>query len=156
MSSGFAHGLRGAGASILIAGLLAVSVLLGACSRAPAEQRLRETIQAMEAAIEAGAVGDFIDHVGSDFTGNDGSYDRRQLHAWLRAMTLRRERIGVSLGPLDIRLYDGGRATVKVDVVVTGSSGGWLPDSGRRLHVDSVWREDDGDWYCVSANWDHP
>lgn len=128
--------------------------LLAACSRAPAEQRLRETIQAMEAAIEAGDVGGFIDHVGSDFTGNHGGYDRRQLHAWLRALALRQERIGVMLGTLDIKMFDGGRATVKVDVVVTGRSGGWLPSSGRRLHVDSVWREDGGQWRCVSANWD--
>lgn len=154
MSGDGVRGLSLTGAAVVA--LLALAVLLGACSRVPAEQRLRETIQAMEKAIEAGDVGDFIAHVGSDFTGNAGAYDRRQLHAWLRALTLRRERIGASLGPLDIRLYDGGRATVKVDVVITGSSGGWLPDSGRRLRLDSVWREDGGRWYCVSANWDPP
>lgn len=134
--------------------LLLVALVMAACSRAPAEQRLRESIATMEEAIEAGNVRAFIDHIGSDFIGNHGAFDRRQLHAWLRAQVLRQARIDVVAGPLDIRLYDGGRATVKMEVVLTGSRGGWLPDSGRRLRVDSVWREDGGRWRCVSANWD--
>lgn len=133
--------------------LVLAPLLLSACARAPAEQRLRETIHAMQVAIESGDTRAFIEHVGDDFNGNEGAYDRRQLHAWLRALTLRRERIGATLGPLDIRLYDGGRATVEVDVVATGSTRGWLPDSGRHLRVTSVWREDDGHWRCISANW---
>lgn len=141
-------------ASLTLALTVAIGLLAG-CARAPAEQRLRETIQAMEAAIESGDIGTFIDHVGADFTGNAGSYDRRQLHAWLRALVLRRESVAVAMGPLDIRMYDGGRATVNVSVVVTGrSAGGLFPDSGRHLDLESVWREDDGTWRCVSADWD--
>ncbi|MFB9068589.1 hypothetical protein [Pseudofulvimonas gallinarii] len=143
------------GSRMTFKGVLAtgLALLMCACTRVPAEQRLRETMAAMETAIEDGDIAGFIEHVGPDFNGNDGQFDRRQLHGWLRALTLRRERIGISTGPYEIRLHAGGRATVKVDAVVTGSAGGWLPDSGRHVKVESVWREDDGQWRCVSANW---
>ena len=67
--------------------------LAAGCARAPAEQRLRDTIAAMETAIEANQVNDFLDGVSSEFTGNGGQYDRRSLHALLRAMALRHQRV---------------------------------------------------------------
>ena len=101
-------------------------IVLSACSRAPDEQRLRDTVAAMETAIEAGEPGDFIDHVAEDFSGQGGSMDQRQLRAMLVAQTLRHQNISVLLGPLDVKLY-GERATVKLRVVATG--GQWLPES---------------------------
>lgn len=134
--------------------LLALLVALAAgCARAPAEQRLRDTIAAMETAIEANQVNDFLDGVSSEFTGNGGQYDRRSLHALLRAMALRHQRVSVVLGPLDITIHEGGRASVRVDVLATGSAGGLLPEAGRRFRIDSGWREEDGEWRCISATW---
>lgn len=132
---------------------LIVIALLAACSRAPAEQRLRETIAAMQSAAEAGDTGDFLDGVSPEFTGNSGQYDRRQLHAMLRAIALRHRDLGITLGPLDITMHGEDRATVQVDAIVTGGSGGLLPDSGRHLHIDSGWRQEDGDWRCITATW---
>ena len=132
---------------------LLVVVLLAACSRAPAEQRLRETIAAMQAAAEAGDTGDFLDGVSPEFSGNSGQYDRRRLHAMLRAIALRHRDLGVTLGPLDITMHGEDRATVQVDAIVTGGSGGLLPDSGRHLRIDSGWRQEDGDWRCITATW---
>lgn len=134
--------------------LLALLVALAAgCARAPAEQRLRDTIAAMESAIESNQVNDFLGGVSTEFTGNGGEYDRRSLHALLRAMALRHQRVSLVLGPLDITLHEGGRATVRVDVIATGSAGGLLPETGRRFRIDSGWREEDGDWRCISATW---
>ncbi len=132
--------------------LAGLSVVTG-CSRAPAEQRLRETIAAMEAAVESADSAGFLRGVAEDFSGNNGAYDRRQLHATLRALFLRHRDIGVVLGPLDIVMHGEERAQVTVNAVLTGGSGGLLPDSGRRLRIDSGWRQDDGEWRCISATW---
>ena len=46
--------------------LVLAPLLLSACARAPAEQRLRETIHAMQVAIESGDTRAFIEHVGDE------------------------------------------------------------------------------------------
>lgn len=130
-----------------------VLVLLGACAQPPAEQRLRDTVAGMEKAIEARNVAEFLEGVAVDFSGNEGQYDRRQLHAALRGLTLRHRDIGVALGPLDVTMHGDDRAAVKVVAIVTGGSGGLLPDSGRSLRIDSGWRLDGGEWRCISASW---
>lgn len=133
--------------------LIAFVLALAACSRIPAEQRLRETVAAMETAVEAGRSSAFMRHVSDDFSGNHGDYDRSRLHATLRGVMLRYRDIGVVLGPLAVTLHGEDRATVAVDVLVTGGSGGLLPESGRRLRIESGWRLEDGDWRCISASW---
>lgn len=130
--------------------LLIGLALLGACSRAPDEVRLRETIAAMETALEAGEPGEFIDRVADDFSGQDGGIDRRQLHAMLLAHTMRHQNIAVLMGPLDVKRY-GERATVTMRVLATG--GQWLPETGRQVDVVSHWRIEDGDWICFRADW---
>ena len=128
-------------------------VLAAACAKPPAEQQLRDTISGMGEAIEAGDVGDFLKGVAVDFSGNEGQYDRRQLHAMLRGITMRHRDIGVALGPLDVTMHGDDRAVVKVNAVVTGQSGGLTPDASRRIHIDSGWRLDNGEWRCISASW---
>jgi hypothetical protein len=137
--------------------LLAVIVaLVAGCTSEPAEQRLRAAIAAVEAAVEARAAADVLEHVASDFVGGDGDVggmDRRQLHALLRGMLLRHRDVGVLLGPLALTMHGEDRATVRVDALVTGGAGGLLPSTGRRIRIDSGWRLDDGDWRCISARW---
>lgn len=130
-----------------------VLATVSGCVEAPAEQRLRETIADMAIAVESRNDGDFLEAVSVDFTGNQGQSDRRQLHALLRAVMLRHRDIGVALGPLDITMHGEDRATVKVTAIVTGGSGGLLPETGRRIDIDSGWRDEDGRWRCISANW---
>lgn len=125
-------------------------IALAACARAPDEQRLRDTIAAMETAIESGQSGDFVDHVADDFSGQGGGIDQRQLRATLLAHTLRHQNISVLMGPLDVKLY-GERATVKLSVVATG--GQWLPETGRQIELESHWRIEDGEWICFRADW---
>lgn len=125
-------------------------IVLSACSRAPDEQRLRDTIAAMETAIEAGDAGAFVSHVAEDFSGEGGGMDQRQLRAMLLAQTMRHQNISVLMGPLDVKLY-GERATVKVNIVATG--GQWLPENGRQIDLESHWRIDDGEWICFRADW---
>ena len=132
----------------LLVGLL---VVLAACS-VPGRAALR-TVAAMEAAVEAGSPAGFMRHVSEDFSGNHGDYDRQRLQATLRAIMLRYRNISVLLGPLAVTLHGEDRATVGVDVLVSGGSGGLLPESGRRLRIESGWRLEDGHWRCISATW---
>ena len=127
-----------------------VLLLLVACAHEPDEQRLRDTIAAMETAIESGKPGEVADHVAADFTAQGGGMDARQLRAMLVAQTLRHQNISVLLGPLDVKLY-GDRATVKMRVIATG--GQWLPETGRQIDLESHWRFEDGEWNCFRAEW---
>lgn len=129
---------------------LLLLLLIGGCARAPDEQRLRDTIAAMETALESGEAGGFMEHVGADFSGQRDGIDQRQLRALLVAQTLRHENVSVLTGPLEVKLFKD-RATVKLRVLATG--GRWLPESGRQFDIESHWRIEDGEWICFRAEW---
>jgi hypothetical protein len=129
--------------------LLAV-VGLNGCSREPDEVVLRRAVAEMQAAIEGGKVGAFVDHLSADFSGQNGSVDQRQLRALLVGQALRHEHIGVTLGPITVKLFDR-RATLSLEVLATG--GAWLPESGQSFHIESSWRQVDGAWQCFAAQW---
>ena len=133
--------------------LVVVALALAACARAPAEQRLRDTVAAMQAAVEAREPRDFLRHVSADFTGNAGQVDREGLHNLLRAVVLRNERIGVVLGPPDIEL-SGDRARLRLRVTLTGSAGGLIPERGAVYAIDSGWKQEGDAWRCISASWE--
>lgn len=133
--------------------LVVAALALAACARAPAEQRLRDTVAAMQAAVEAREPRDFLRHVSADFTGNAGQVDREGLHNLLRAVVLRNERIGVVLGPADIEL-SGDRARLRLRVTLTGSAGGLIPERGAVYAIDSGWKQEGDAWRCISASWE--
>jgi hypothetical protein len=133
--------------------LCIVALLLGACSRAPDEQRIREAMAAMQQAMEARQPRDFLAYVDTDFIGNnDAGVDRAMLGNILRAEVLRNDRIGVSLGPIDIEIHDN-RATARSLVTLTGGSGGLLPEQGAVYSIVSGWRRDGPRWLCYNASW---
>jgi ketosteroid isomerase-like protein len=134
--------------------LALVSILaIAACHRVPDEQRIRATIDAMQAAVEARDPRAFMDHVSTDFTGNEGQVDRTSLHNLLRVQVFRNESIGVTLGPIDVTLQ-GDRATVHLVATLSGGSGNWLPERGAVLEITSGWRKQDGEWRCYNATWE--
>jgi hypothetical protein len=143
---GFAAGFRRA-----LALLLAACTLLPGCDSTPAEQRLRETIDAMELAVVERRPGDFMESVAADFVGN-GNIDRAAVHNLLRAQLLRNAEIGVTRGPLEIELQ-GERASVRFKLVATGGSGGLLPERAQGYDFKTGWREEDGDWRLFLAEW---
>lgn len=139
-----------ASAALLLA--LAAGVMLAAgCSRSPPEARLRDRIASMQAALEARNPKAFVAGVAEDFSG-DSNLDREGVRNLLRAQLLRNQRIGATLGPLDVQLH-GERATVRFKVMLTGGSGGLLPDSARGWQVDSGWRDGPEDWQLIHASW---
>ena len=144
------RGRAGRGAVLAVA-LLAVATLLAGCAGAPAEERLRERIAAMESAIEAREVGPFMEGIAGNFIGEGGA-DQRQLRALLAAQTMRNAEIGVLLGPLDLSV-EGDQARVAFKLVLTGGAGGLLPERAQAYDVDSRWLDGDDGWQVVTADW---
>jgi ketosteroid isomerase-like protein len=137
----------------LIALVLLLVCLLGACSRTPDEQRIRNAIAAMQQAVKAHQPRDFMTYVSADFAGEDGSVDREGLANILRVQVLRNDEVGVILGPVDIQMQ-GSRATVHVTATLTGGSGGLLPEHGAIYTITSGWKKDGADWRCYNASWE--
>ena len=131
----------------------AALLALAACSRTPDDRRIRENILAMQQAAEARDPRQFMDHVTADFSGNQGSVDREGLHNLLRALVLRNEKVGVTLGPIDVAI-EGNRATASLIATVTGGQGGLLPDRASIYSIKSGWRRDGKDWICFAATWE--
>lgn len=124
---------------------------LGACSRPPAEERLRARFDEMHAAVLDRRPGDFIDGVAEDFVG-EGNADRAALHNILRAQLLRNASLSVTIGPLDIAI-DGERATMQFTMVLTGG-GGFIPERANGWLVKSGWRDGDDGWQVYFAEWE--
>jgi ketosteroid isomerase-like protein len=134
---------------ICVFGLL----LVGACSRTPDEQLIRNAMAAMQHAAETHDPHAFMNYVSADFTGNDGTVDRDGLANLLRAEVLRNDQVGVILGPVDVELQ-GDRATAHVTVTLTGGSGGLLPEHGALYAITSGWKKDGTRWRCYNASWE--
>jgi hypothetical protein len=136
-----------------LAGLIAVSIMLfSGCSRAPEEQRLRDSIEAMQVAVLERRAGDFMERVAEDFIGA-GGIDRAALHNLLRAQMLRNASIGATLGPLEVKLQ-GERAQVDFDAVLTGGAGGMLPERAQAYAIKTGWRLEQGEWRLFHAEWE--
>jgi len=132
---------------------LVVCALLAACARTPPEQRLRDAVAAMQAAIEARDVSQVRGLLADDFIG-PGGMDRGAAARLAQATFMRHRDIGVSIvGPLDLTI-SGERASVRFDAALTGGSGGFLPERARLHSVETGWRLESGDWRMVSANWE--
>jgi len=139
---------------LLLLCLTGLLLLVQGCSRKPDEQRIRETVAAMQAAMETRQPRDFMAHIANDFTGNDGTVDREGLHNVLRGVALRNGKLGVTLGPLDITLQ-GDRATLDVTATFTGGEGdSLLPDRAAVYSIHSAWRREGPEWRCYSAKWE--
>ncbi|WP_241772746.1 nuclear transport factor 2 family protein [Stenotrophomonas pictorum] len=130
-----------------------ILLLLAACKAAPPEQRLRQTVAAMQEAVERGAPGDFMASVSADFVGNEG-LDRAGLERLLKAQLLLNHRVTVQTGPVTVAMGDDMRtATVRFTVLMVGGSGRFLPERGEMQEVVSGWRDEDGRWQVYSASW---
>ena len=135
------------------AGFLAV--LLAACGQGdPPEARLRASVDALQAAVEAregGKVGDFL---AADFIGPQ-AMDRDGALRMARVAFLRYRTVGVSVvGPLDVQMQGDDHARVRFDAALAGGSGALLPDAARVWSVDTGWRVEDGEWRMTSAEWE--
>lgn len=132
----------------------ATFVVLGiACSRGGDEQKIRDAIGAMQTAVEVRKPREFMRYVDADFTGSEAGMDRDALHNLLRAQVLRNEKIGVTLGPVDVDLQ-GNRATAKFTSTLTSGSSSWIPERGAVYSVSTGWKKSGGEWTLINAMWE--
>lgn len=131
--------------------MLAVVLAVVACAKTDPEIRLRESLGAMQAAIEARDTGSIDDLLADDFIGPD-AMDRDAARRLAQVSFLRFRDVGLRMGPPDIAIA-GDRATVRFSAALTGGSGGLLPDSADLKQVRTAWREEGGDWKLISAEW---
>lgn len=128
-----------------------VALVIAGCSRTTPEEKLRETITQMQTAVEAREPRAFVEHVSADFIGTPGELDREGLRNLLRGILLSQQRVGVTLGPMSVKLYGNDRARLETKAFVTGSGGALDSDS---ISIVSDWRLEDGDWRCIAAKWE--
>jgi hypothetical protein len=130
------------------------ALLAAACTRTPDEQRIRETIAQMQKAVEDGAPRDFMRHVSTDFTGNQGTVDHAGLANVLRVEVLRSADQDVLLGPIEVELQ-GDRATANVTATLAGrGTGSVVPERASVFSIKSSWRKEGADWRCYNAVWE--
>ena len=130
-----------------MAALLALSA---ACQKTPPEQALRETIAKMQAAGEARDVDALFEPIAEDFAGSEGM-DRQAFRRYVTLMSLRSQNVGVTLGPVEVKLY-GDRANAKFTAAITGGPG-FLPNQAQVYDIETGWRLAGDDWQLISARW---
>jgi hypothetical protein len=132
--------------------LLALVLALPGCHRSSPEQRLRESMLALQSAIEERDPTAMHEWLAEDFVGPDG-LDREGARRLAQLMYLRYRDVDISLGPLQIELQQE-HASVRFTAVLTGGPGGLLPERGQVYDVQTGWRLEGGeDWRLTSANW---
>ena len=125
--------------------------MLAGCSREPPEQALRATIEAMQVAAEARDSEALVASVSEQFAGPDGM-GRDEFRRYLALLWLRNREVGVSVGPLELKLI-GERATVEFTAAARGGQG-WMPDRAQVYRVRTGWQREGGDWKLISAEWE--
>ena len=130
---------------------MACLLLVGCTAPAP-EQALRVAMGELQAAIQARESAVFEDRLARDFIGPQG-LDREGARRMAQALYLRHRDIGIIIGPIEVALQEQ-HATVRFDAVLTGGSGGLLPDSGRIYAVTTGWSMEDNEWRMTSAQWE--
>ena len=126
-------------------------VSLSGCRHTAPEQALRDTIAGMEAAAEKGDADALFDPIATDFAGSEGM-DRDAFRRYVLVMGLRKQSVGVQLGPIEVKLF-GDRATATFTAALTGGPN-WLPDRAQVYDITTGWRLEDGDWKLISASWE--
>lgn len=143
-------GLSGCARSALLALVLLLPVACG--QRPDPEQALRETVSALEQAMnerDAAAIGA---RLATDFAGPDGM-DAQQARRLAGGLFLRYRTTRVQLSSPKVTLHGSDRATVELQAVLMGGGEGLLPESGQLYAVTSGWRMEQGEWRLLHASW---
>lgn len=126
--------------------------LLGCSSELSLEQQITTKLRNMEAHIEAGERRDFMAYVAKDFYGQGGEFNHDQLNGLLLYQLRRHKRVHVQMLPVTVLPAGVDEAEASFQVLLTGGEG-WLPNSGQFYQVNSLWRQQDGEWLLQTAHW---
>lgn len=136
--------------AVCLLALVLASVLPG-CAREDAETALRRQVAATLTALDERDHGALVDLLADAFAGPEGM-DRESASRMLRMYFLRYRDVSVVAGPLHVELV-GERARVRFSVLLSGGSGGLLPDSARAWEVESGWLRIGDDWRLIALDW---
>ncbi len=131
---------------------LFAAACLAACAKTPPEEALRAQVVALQQSLESRDA-NAMTALDDDFVGPDGM-DRRAARRMATVLLLRQQNVGITIGPLDVRLQGDDRAIVRAPVAVTGGAGGLLPDRAQGYQVETGWRLRGDDWRVISISWD--
>lgn len=132
--------------------LLLLLLVLAGCSRPADEQALRDTLAAMQAAVEQREASAVVEHVAENFAGA-GNMDRDALRRMLVVQFMRNQQVGVTLGPVTVRI-EGERAEAEFRALLTGFDQGLLPVRADGYRIVTGWRVEDGRWVLERASWE--
>jgi hypothetical protein len=125
--------------------IASASLLLAllACQSDKPEDQVRHAFEACRKAVEAGDAAGAADPLDPAFRGPEGM-DRTAARLFLAGI-LRQEKVGVTVLRNEVTLR-GNEALQEVDLVLTGRSGGLLPQDASRRTFTLRWRRAGGDW----------
>lgn len=133
--------------------VFAMLALVG-CHHAPAEQQIRQAIDAAATAARANDTHGVLAIVSDDFSGNDGELDRHGLRQLLAVRALRQDKTGLLIGPVSFE-HRGDRIVAKFNLVLTGGKpGDLLPDQSAVYAMTTAWRREGSHWRCYNAQWE--
>ena len=134
--------------------LVLAMLVLAACHRAPAEQQIRQAIDAAATAARANDTRGVLAVVSEDFSGNDGEMDRHGLRQLLAVRALRQDKTSLLIGPVSFE-HRGDRIIARFNLVLTGGqSGDLLPDRSAIYAMITAWRREGSHWRCYNAYWE--
>lgn len=129
----------------------AALLALSACGGGSSEQRLRDSMEQLQAAIQARDAKAVQARLAEDFVGPEG-LDRDGARRLAAASFLRYRDVWVQVAAVRYEVQ-GDRATVAFEAALGGGTGTPLPDAAQLYEVRTGWRERDGEWRVVSAQW---
>jgi len=144
--------LREAARAAARRGWLAAALLaLAACGGGSPEQRLRASMTQLQDAIQARDAKAVRAQLADDFVGPQG-LDREGARRLAAASFLRYRDVWVRVAAPRFEVA-GDRATVEFEAALGGGAGNALPEAAQLYQVRTGWRERDGEWRMISAEW---
>jgi ketosteroid isomerase-like protein len=120
-----------------------MALALLACRSDKPEDQVRKAFGVCVAAVEAGDAGAAAQPLDATFRGPEGM-DKAAARLFLMGM-FRQEKVGVTVVRNEVTVR-GNEAFQDVDLILTGRSGGLLPQDASRRSFGLRWRKTGGDW----------
>ncbi|HEY3271375.1 MAG TPA: hypothetical protein VGJ89_09205 [Geothrix sp.] len=122
---------------------VSMALALLACRSDKPEDQVRKAFGVCVAAVEAGDAGAAAQPLDATFRGPEGM-DKAAARLFLMGM-FRQEKVGVTVVRNEVTVR-GNEAFQDVDLILTGRSGGLLPQDASRRSFGLRWRKTGGDW----------